>query len=872
MSYGLFLHKEIITLGDRVARVEIYYDGYTGESEEIEALGSTPFLLSFDNSGEDLRTPIIKTLFTLNIVDTGQIDYSIFYTNNPFKFGLTYKLDGVVQGTWFLTPESFSQSLVNKSVITLVFRDNIGLWDTTKFNMAGERNTLGAVLTEGLSLVNFAFTVDNLTKKNGVYSSWVFDNIFEGIVEYGHLKEKTWLEVIEAFFKSIAVQFRYTSANTYSIIDIGYLYELEGSTTAKPFIFSEQSGFMEILPAWKSVTVTQDYGYTDSIYKGLDTFTFHETKTVNGISTSYYYPNTENWSGSVNLLRPSDWLRGNTDILLTGKVAGYGMRPSIVYEQTIDDITSGIDITFNISNVIFKPVNYRRVNRLVPYLRSSDYQLWYFFNVFFEDGNGIKVMREEWETYTGEVEYIRIYPELSGTNSVSSDYTGIEKMQEFTINVLGLPGAGLLRFAIYPYYSPSFSSGEAYFYDGVVRISDIKMTVTGEGKEADDIKVVIDSNNTIEEEINIEVGQVPLYMGNNLTFKNGIFKNTTLFPPYNLWFRMPNSSNTKSLTTLVYEEIIHHYRYTRKKISGTIMISGRTQMPDFGTYYLGTDKYVLNFAELDIANEAMTVEMIQVRAYVETTTTTSTSTTSTTSTSTSTTSTTSTTILQGTLTINWADALGEIYLGDVKIGTTILEQISIDATRAIYRVPSTLFGNYAVAVNASQTSGNNIQAFDSDGASTGDFDMTNGEFDDYVFGIGIIDTRDYLVRIYETGTTTTSTTSTTTTTSTSTTTTTTEPPVTTTSTTSTSTTSTSTTTTTTQAPREEVLYYGYDASNISACFYSNITGSFFGTTSPTIAYRYATGEEVVPDGYYMLEKNSGVEDSIIIYILNGVPQ
>ena len=76
--------------------------------------------------------------------------------------------------------------------------------------------------------------------------------------------------------------------------------------------------------------------------------------------------------------------------------------------------------------------------------------------------------------------------------------------------------------------------------------------------------------------------------------------------------------------------------------------------------------------------------------------------------------------------------------------------------------------------------------------------------------------------------------------------------------------------TTTPAPsRYEVQYFGYDAASASSCFYSNLTGSFWTLGAGYPCYTTQSGSTLINDGYYMSEKNSGVEDSVIFEVING---
>ena len=74
---------------------------------------------------------------------------------------------------------------------------------------------------------------------------------------------------------------------------------------------------------------------------------------------------------------------------------------------------------------------------------------------------------------------------------------------------------------------------------------------------------------------------------------------------------------------------------------------------------------------------------------------------------------------------------------------------------------------------------------------------------------------------------------------------------------------------TTSEPRLPNPYFGYSATNASDCYYSNLTGTVYADVVDNKWYTTAEGMTWIADGWWMFEKNSGPEDSLIYEFLNG---
>jgi len=131
MAYGRKYYKEFdgynaVTKTVYSVLVDIYQDGYVGAATEIEKITASPLQLSLDSSGDPLYTPIKKTSASFNIIDTGQFDYSEFYTSNAKKYKMMIT-SPVFNWTGYLVPQAVSFDLATNGEFSLTASDGLHL-------------------------------------------------------------------------------------------------------------------------------------------------------------------------------------------------------------------------------------------------------------------------------------------------------------------------------------------------------------------------------------------------------------------------------------------------------------------------------------------------------------------------------------------------------------------------------------------------------------------------------------------------------------------------------------------------------------------------------------------------------------------------
>lgn len=290
-TYGLYCYKFIEAMNGDTYRIQFHRENYTGEAFEIEKMGVTPFTINLDGRGDELTRPIVKSSLSIQIIDTEQFDYSIFYTASAFE----WKVDlARVYGStgqrfvWsgYLTPDSYSQACVKGATISLTARDNLGYLDEVDFDGVtysdstdyGDRiATVYEVIRSAISVAEPNF---NVVYKVATVGDYGLTSLLDLCINTRRFDEVTWGEALAMVLQSFGWQLRpafqegYVSDTDlngsvraeYEIVDVAYLGDSKSWNTTVTPMFLGNSKQLSILPNWRELAIEQDYGVIDNFF------------------------------------------------------------------------------------------------------------------------------------------------------------------------------------------------------------------------------------------------------------------------------------------------------------------------------------------------------------------------------------------------------------------------------------------------------------------------------------------------------------------------------------------------------------------------------------------------------------------------------
>lgn len=516
MAYGLLLYKEI-TSPEGTHRLEVHKDGYTGQAVEIDGLVRDSIVLS-KNAGE-VSDAIVTSVLSFGLYDTGQIDYTQFFTPYATLFKVVLKLDGVTRWTGFLTPDSFSENLAYRDIITLTARDNLGRLNDYDFSLGREQLlSVRNIITAGLSVAGVAMQATFSTTK--VASDPATILAVDGLVNTSLLVGRSWHEALDLLLRGLGLTLSWNEGNTFDVRDIS-----QAPATTQAAYFIGKSGYRQKRPAWKNVAVSQDFGLRDNFYEGQ--FSREQCGTGNTFAPSGKWEAT----GTMALLNPYKYAAANpAEMVFVPIQEGETISAAMTYTFHAPSMAKAIKLVCKCSNSAWRAGSALRggvwAQRKIVTGQSHGqdvsryYFLRYSFNIFATVGTTRYILRETWEEYDpATLAEPYLYFVMPGSEG------GIDEDNEVTFYIAGLPVAADIEFVVYPVIAQLSEDGaaiETLPNDNYGRLSDITFTVQ-EGIAGRSKLVTVNADHNVQSDLSFALGAVPRSNGNELVYLGGLF-------------------------------------------------------------------------------------------------------------------------------------------------------------------------------------------------------------------------------------------------------------------------------------------------------------------------------------------------------------
>ena len=571
MAYGLLLYKEI-EAPEGLHRLEVYKDGYTGDAIEIDGLVRDSITIS--KNASEVSDAVVTSVLTFSLYDTGQLDYSQFFTPNSTLFKVVYKMNDSPRWTGFITPDSYTENLASHDVITLTARDNLGRLNDYNFSLAkGQMLSARQIILAGLGVAGVSMDTVFLTTKVATSPETIL--AVDGLVNTTLLVGMTWHEAVTLLLEGLGLTLAWNDANRIEVRDI-----TQAPSSTQSAFFIGKSGYRMIRPAWKNLTAEQDYALRESFYEGE--FTEEDC----GSSSTFTPPAGSKWSGNLALHNPYGRYSPDPDpynaiyVPLGGEDT---ISDKITYSHHIPQLNRAIKLSLTTSNAAYGSGRQGGLwpQRSLPrsgggmYQTVKYYGLRYRFNVFFVQNGTKYVLRESWMEYnaaTIEDPYLYF--------SMPSVSQGADMPQEINIYIGELPnnGGGTLQVEVYKplaYYNEDDGEGEPISHAdmetwlGYGRISDIALIVD-ESIAGRSQLITVDEDHNVQSDVHLGFGQVPEGRGNDLLYLGGLFYSDDDGTPLTTFKRASTDTDTYDLLELVARERISFNNANYNQLSGTM--------------------------------------------------------------------------------------------------------------------------------------------------------------------------------------------------------------------------------------------------------------------------------------------------------------
>lgn len=280
MAYALRYYKEVPQRDGGTIRLEIYKKDSTAGAIEI---GGVVRSLALEIQGQqgDIDTPIVKTSLSMSFVDAQDIEngkkngfWEEFYTPDAVLWQVVLKAkdakETAFRTIWggYVTPDSFSESLVYRGDVTIIARDNIGHLQDFSFDAQGNEDgqiTLYDLVSAGWAKIESPMGLDfssgNWLMCDGVpaYNTRLNVSAFEGM---------NWYQAIEKALYAYGLVMRYRGENNVMVCSLrdmtkygqyseDYLPHLEPKFVT--------GATRELVPAVKKIEEKTEYDLEDSM-------------------------------------------------------------------------------------------------------------------------------------------------------------------------------------------------------------------------------------------------------------------------------------------------------------------------------------------------------------------------------------------------------------------------------------------------------------------------------------------------------------------------------------------------------------------------------------------------------------------------------
>jgi hypothetical protein len=620
MAYGLLLYKELTTpYGTQ--RIEIHKDGFSGSAVEIAGLHKDGITISKDSGS--LTQPITTSVLTIRLSDCEEIDYSQFFTPNATLFKVIWKTritsSWETRWTGFITPDSFSENLSYRDTLTLTARDNLGRLNDYNFDLAkGQMLTVRAILNAAMTKAGVAMSLTYTTTK--VASTPSVTLAVDGLVNTTLLQGMTWHAAVELLLTGLGMTLAWNDANAFEVRDIS-----QAPASTQGAFFINKSGFRQIRPAWKNLTVNQSYGLRDNFYDGQ-----FSKADVGGTGPSYRtftIPSGSLWSGNLTLLNPYNGAASPYETLFLPVGNEDDIVNKMTYSQHVPSLNRAVTLSFNVSNSTWKGNNLSNAIWAQKKIQTgtsqgqavkNEYSLRYRLNVFLTTGGTKYILRETWEVYDPSSTSFWLNPYLFFSLPNTSE--GVNMDQEVKIYIGELPGAGTLEVELYEplaYITDDGTQGCITFSNpnDYGRITDLALTVD-EGIAGRSKLISINAAHNVQEQVSAEIGQVPTGRGNALLYLGGLFYSDSDNTPLTGFARAQNGTSY-DLLELVAREYISYQNAAYDALSGSMMGPAAFRF-DKGVS-IDSQAYRIVGASLAILSNTFSMQLLQQEADFDTT-------------------------------------------------------------------------------------------------------------------------------------------------------------------------------------------------------------------------------------------------------------
>lgn len=633
-GHALRYYKEY-GVQDSIVRLEIYkrYPApeYAPASKEIGTVMASARLV-MQGDQDDITTPIVKTSLELSFVDAPDTEYGRmtgpweeFYTPDSTEFFIKVLVNGVVEWTGYVTPDSYEEDITAFGVVTITARDNIGHLQDFIFEEKGNDAgmiSVQEIFTKAWQLIESKQSLVIAEDADVIWPECYGYRPYELMLNVEAFEDKNWLEVLESVLDSLGLVLRYVGHNEFRIYPLRSIPLLDKSSFSlvkEQNILFQDPGHRSLQRACKKIVDTLKYETGDIYAFDLkDKDYARASLSINGNTVDSWEPSEESqWRrvGNVGTINPYEFgknPRGGASFadqanLFLSVVNAVDSASYLVLERSFMAGEMMMDLSFNFDGRFYS-AQYEGSHINIGSAKEQTVEIYYSIECYTCDEScshyWFDMENNKFVTEEKMASAKLSYGQSSTEGRYGSQLAKVEHSVRIPVGTTTLQikffgfKAGVREQDAFmrPSYTPIkdlIDAGKAY-----CRISDLKVSQhdVGDYKESKVISIYDETfNNLITRDPALGAGPVVL---SAKVIKNGIYLPESGYPPAKPW-NWPGDTVQTELQVLIAQQILLYNSKPNNLLTGTLVSEDKMlRMPSIWTY--NGKKHVLISGSLDL--------------------------------------------------------------------------------------------------------------------------------------------------------------------------------------------------------------------------------------------------------------------------------
>ena len=553
MAYGLRLRIEYKDINEVLTQINIYRRDYSGTADVRYAPAAFKAEWGDQGSSDSLPPCVYGSSVTVYLDAEIDFEYLGMFSADSKKYLVEIKKPGVVFRKWFIEPDSWNEPLIAVPY-PCQFTAYDGLGYLSKFNFEptaqpNERQTIETIVTDILNSTGLGlainFNIDFAENGGGNYLADTIDtSVFEGMKK---------MDVLNQLLTGCRI---YQRSGEWFVDSNKQLSEKSVTYTD---YWREDTADFDVLPALKTLTVKQDFGYQKNVLKNGSFATYNSELALfeTWLNLSVTPQQRElNKDGDKYVYIPGQQYPGSY------ASQGYGLinhclKKTLAVKQTDSNIKFDLKYALmgaKYSSLMF--IGLRIVGSSATYyLRREHYYettepKWEWINMVDKPSQGDAHIclksHSAVSAYTGIILKHPYYNTFDNVTAYPFD-TITDHFENFSAAIDGFPISGELQIYLYvPYTDRAQIAGSCF--------TGITLTLLNEEEEeypTEKTYVITNdlNNNETPDNIELKVGDYPDIINNKLIYHGG-FRRTDDDTPTVLW-TYPGSAITYSYAEFI---------------------------------------------------------------------------------------------------------------------------------------------------------------------------------------------------------------------------------------------------------------------------------------------------------------------------------